>query len=149
MQSDITIEIDAPIEVVFDAACHHVAEWSTVVKEDEVLHETPEVVGSTFRVVTEDRGRKMEFEGVVTIHEQPTRSGATMAGKSFDIEVDYTLEDLGGKTRLRQVTACHGKGFAKLIFFVMKPFMGKAACDANNKELAGLKAFAEKRAAGE
>jgi len=38
----------------------------------------------------------MEFDGVVTRHEPPTAHTVVMKGKQFDIEAEYSFEDLGG-----------------------------------------------------
>ncbi len=66
MQSETSIEIDRPIDDVFRLTNDHVAEWSIIVVEDEVLNEKPGVVGTTFRTVTEERGKRMVFQGLVT-----------------------------------------------------------------------------------
>ena len=84
MKSEGSIEIDRPIDDVFRLTNDHVAQWSTIVVENEVIDEKPEGVGTTFRTVTEERGRKMEFHGVVTRHEPPRVSEIHMAGDMFD-----------------------------------------------------------------
>ena len=68
----MSVEIDRPIKEVFDYTIHNVAEWSIIVVKDEVIDEKPEGVGTTFRVTTEEKGRRMEFDGLVTRHEPPT-----------------------------------------------------------------------------
>lgn len=79
--------------------------------KDEVIDEKPEGVGSTFRVTTEEKGRRMEFEGLVTRHEPPTAHAVFMTGSQFDIEAQYLFEDLGGRTRVTRRSEVHGKGF--------------------------------------
>ena len=55
MQSSGSVEIDKPIDVVFEYTINHVAEWSTIVVEDEVVEEKNDGgVGTTFRSVTEE-----------------------------------------------------------------------------------------------
>lgn len=71
MHSDGSVEIDRSIEDVFRLTNDHVAEWSIIVVEDEVLEETPDFVGSSFRTVTEENGRRMEFQGTVTHYKPP------------------------------------------------------------------------------
>lgn len=148
MKSNGSIEIEAPIEQVFDAATNQIPEWSSVIVEDEVLHETPEGVGSTFRCITEDRGNRMEFAGLVTGHEPPTRTAVTLTGKQFDIEIECRLEDLGGRTRYTQFSTVRGKGLFKLILLLAGPFTKRANCEAFEKEQASLKAYCEARVAG-
>lgn len=145
MQTEMSVEIDRPIEEVFDYTANNVAEWSIIVVEEEVLDEKPEGVGTTFRVVTKDRGRRMEFRGVVTHHQPPIAHTVHMTGKQFDIEAAYSFEDLGGRTRVTQRSTVKGKGFTKLMLASMGPFMKKASRNALQKELANLKRLVEAR----
>ena len=71
MHSTVSIEIDRPIDEVFTYTNEKVAEWSLTVVEDEPIQDTGGV-GTTFRCVTEDHGRRMEFHGVVTHWDPPT-----------------------------------------------------------------------------
>lgn len=50
MQTTMSVEIDRPINDVFDYTIHNVAEWSIIVMKDEVIDEKPEGVEATFRV---------------------------------------------------------------------------------------------------
>jgi hypothetical protein len=88
---------------VFNFTNNHVAEWSKAVVAIEMLEEKPEGGGSTFRCLTEEKGRKMEFEGISTRHDQPEASSVFLKGQYFDIQADYTFEDLSRRTK---VTPC-------------------------------------------
>lgn len=145
MESQASVEIDVPIDEVFDWTNNHVPEWSDVVVEDETLVETPDHVGTTFRSVTGDRGQKMVFEGVVTRWEAPFVSAVQMTGKSFDIDAAYMFEDLGGRTRVTQKSIVTGKGVFKWIFWLAGSVMSKGACEAARKEMENLKRFCEAR----
>lgn len=143
MQQEASVEIDRPIDEVFRLTNDHVAEWSIVVVEDEVLDEKPEGVGTTFRSVTEDRGKRMEFEGVVTRHDPPHASSIRMTGDLFDIEAEYTFEDLSGRTRVTQWSNVSGKGFFKAFLFLFGWMMKKSSCKALENEMDSLKRFCE------
>ena len=143
MESKLSIEIDRPIAQVFELTNKDVTAWSITCVEDEILNETPEVVGTTFRIVTEDRGKRMEFQGVVTKHNPPTESAVQMTGEHFDIEAHYLFEDLGDRTRVTQHSHAHGKGFLKVFFFLFGWAMKKSSCKAQEAELASLKAYCE------
>ena len=119
-----------------------VAEWSLTVVEDEMI-EDKDGVGTTFRCVTEERGRRMEFEGVVTVWEPPTRSAIQLIGKSFDIEAEYRFEDLNGRTRVTQESTVSGKGMVKVMFFLFGWLMNKQGCKAVQNELENLKSKLE------
>jgi hypothetical protein len=147
MESTCSIEIGRPIEAVFDYTLNKISEWSIVVVEDEVTSDGPVGVGTTFRTVTEERGDRMEFDGKVTKHEPHTTHSVTMKGKSFDLEVDYTFEDLNGSTRITQHSRVNAKGFLKVFFFLFGWLMKKGGCDAQQKELENLKRLCEAREA--
>ena len=143
MRTEMSVEIDRPIAEVFDYTNNHVAEWSLTVIEDEVLDEKPEGVGTTFRVVTEENGRRMEFKGLVTRHEPPTFSAALLTGSSFDIEVEYSFKDLSGRTRVTQRSSVNGKGFFKLMLVPCGWLMQKSSRRTLSAELANLKRLLE------
>jgi hypothetical protein len=145
MQTTMSVEIDRPFGEVFDYTLHNVAEWSTIVVKDEMLDDKPLGVGSTFRVTTEEHGRRMEFDGLVTRHEPPTAHDVVMKGKAFDIAAEYRFADLGGRTRVTQTSTVHGKGLVKVIFFLCGWLMKKSSCNALEKELLNLKRLAESR----
>ena len=149
MQSQFSIEIDRPIDEVFRLTNDHVAEWSIIVVEDEVVDETPEGVGTTFRTVTEDHGRRMEFQGVVTRSDPPRAHAVRLTGTSFDIETEFAFEDLSGRTRVTQTASVTGKGFFKVFMLLFGWMMRKSHCEASQNELASLKRFCEKQSAAE
>ena len=145
MRNEMSVEIDRPIAEVFDYTNNHVAEWSLTVIENEVLDEKPEGVGTTFRILTEEKGRRMEFQGVVTRHEPPTASTVLLRGKQFDIEAEYLFEDLPGRTRVTLRATVNGKGFFRAMLFLLGWLMRKSGCKAQEKELANLKRLLEAR----
>ncbi|TWT81746.1 Polyketide cyclase / dehydrase and lipid transport [Planctomycetes bacterium CA13] len=138
MHSIASIETDRPIDEVFVYTNDKVADWSLTVVENEII-EDKHGVGSTFRCVTEEKGRRMEFQGVTSLWEPPTKSAISLTGELFDIEAEYRFEDLGGRTRVTQESTVRGKGFAKIMFFLFGWLMKKQGCDAVTKELESLK----------
>jgi hypothetical protein len=142
-----SIEIRRPIDEVFRLTNDDVAAWSIIVVENEVLEEKPDGVGSTFRTVTEENGRRMEFRGVVTRYDPPHASSIHMTGDMFDLDVEYTFEDLDGRTRVTQTSDVHGKGFFNLMLLLFGWLMKKSSCKALEKELASLKTYCEQQPA--
>lgn len=143
MEYSASIEIDRPIEVVFELTNEHLPEWSKIVVEEQLIHKTPEVVGTTFRSVTESNGNRMVFDGTVTNYEPPHLNAVHLIGETFDIETAFTFEDLGGRTRVTQYSSVQGKGFFRLLFKLLGKFMYKSGCKASLKELQNLKQFCE------
>ena len=112
--------------------------------EDEILEETPGVVGTTFRSVTDTNGNRMEFQGIITTFDPPNQHGVHLTGKQFDILVDYQFESLTPeRTRVTQSSQVIGKGFMKFVFMLIGKLASKASQDAVSKELKNLKAFCE------
>lgn len=138
MQSLASIEISRPIDEVFEYTNAKVADWSLTVVEHEVV-EDKDGVGTTFRCVTEDHGRRMDFQGVVTLWEPPTRSAIRLTGKMFDIQAEYRFEDLNGSTRVTQASTVTGKGVTRIMFLLFGWLMNKQGCKAAYKELESLK----------
>lgn len=138
MHNQASIEIDRPIGEVFAYTNDKVAEWSLTVVEDEVIDEK-NGVGTTFRCVTEERGQRMDFDGIITLWEPPTKSAINLIGKSFDIVAEYRFEDLNGRTRVTQESTVNGKGFVRVMFFLFGWLMNKQGCEAVKKELESLK----------
>ena len=145
MRNEVSVEIDRPIDEVFRFTNDHVAEWSIIVVEDEVIDEKPEGVGTTFRTVTEDHGKRMEFQGVVTRYDPPHVNAVHLTGDMFDIDTEFTFEDLSGRTRVTQRANVAGKGLFKLFMFLFGWMMNKSHCKASENELDGLKRFCEER----
>ncbi len=146
MKTTASVEIDRPIEDVFDLTNNHVAEWSEVVIEDQIIEETPDVVGSTFRSITENQGQQMVFEGIVTQYEYPNLNAVQLVGQFFDIDAAYFFERITShKTKVTQVSEVRPKGGLKIIFLLFGWFMKSASCKAAEKELNNLKVFCEQQ----
>lgn len=145
MKSEASVEIDRPIDEVFRLTNEHVAEWSIIVAEDEVIDKKPNGVGTTFRTVTEERGKRMEFQGVVTKHDPPHVNAVRMTGDMFDIEAEYTFEDLSGRTRVTQKSVVTGKGLFGAFLKLFGWMMNKSSCKAQGNELQSLKKFCEQQ----
>ncbi len=100
LQNEGSVEIDRPIHEVFRLTNEDVAKWSIVVDESELLDGTEKGVGTRFRSVTEDHGKRMEFQGIVTAYDPPYASAVKLTGDMFDIEAAYSFEDLGQRTKV-------------------------------------------------
>lgn len=145
MKQSHHIDIAAPPEKVFAVLGdpNNLVKWAAGVVENENLNETEEKVGTTFRQVYEERGRRMEFQGVVTRYEENQAMGVHLEGSGFDLDVDYRLEPRDGGTHLVQNSDVHFKGLWKIMGFLMLPFMKKAGCEQLDQDFGRLKAMCE------
>ncbi len=143
MKTEGAIEINRRIEQVFELTTNHVAEWSSIVVSDESIHQTPEIVGSTFHTVTHNQGKQLHFEGTITHYDPPYANAVFLKGELFDINVAYRFEENYGRTTVTQISIVTGKGAMKLMLFLMGFFMKKTSSESLAKELNNLKQFCE------
>jgi len=126
METSTTTIIDAPAATVFlwleDNA--RLKQWVPNLVEDEPIHETPERVGSRFRQVFLEKGRKMEMVGELTAYVPKERMRVMMTGELFHLDVDYNLLAVSDvQTEVTQDTVIAFKGALKL----MAPLMWLAS----------------------
>ena len=137
MKTELSVTIDRDIEKVFDYTNNNVPNWSQTVISDEVIEEkNGGGAGTRFLIVTEERGKQMEFQGEVIQYDPPNVSHSILRGISFDIDVRYDFEAKGAKcTLVRQTSVVKPHGiFLKTMFFtmgwLMKP-LGRRALEAD------------------
>ena len=119
-------------------------EWMPTLVEAEDFEVTAGKVGSKFRHVYLENGRRMEMHGTVTAYEHPRHLASELRGDAFDLFVDYRLEDLGGRTRLTQEFEVLMKSTVmKVIGALMRPIMRKASRKQLETSFSRLKALAE------
>ena len=145
MLSEAQVEIERSIEEVFEYTNNNIPEWSQTVIRDEVIDEKPRGVGTKFLCVTEDRGCRMDFQGLITRYDPPTASAVKLTGKHFDIEAEYFFEELSGRTRVTQRANVLGKGITRVMFFLFGWMMYRSGCKAQAQELHRLKRLLEQQ----
>jgi len=146
MKHSVSVTINRPIDEVFELTNNHVAEWSITVVEQETLEKTPDIVGSRFRTVTEERGQQMEFASTVTAYKPPQHSAVHLEGDMFNIDAIYQFEKLSEQeTRVTQDSRVTPKGFMKVFFVLFGWLMKKSGCDGVQEELESLKTYCESR----
>jgi uncharacterized protein YndB with AHSA1/START domain len=148
MKNTYSLEIDAPPERVF--ACiydgEHLKQWLPNLVENEVLVAEERGVGSKFRQVYLENGRRMEMVGDVVGFERNRFLACAIRGQSFDLSVEYRLENLGGRTRLTQVSEVRFNGVPmRMMSVLLRPLIKKASQKQLDSGFAKLKKLAESR----
>lgn len=139
-----SVLINRPCEEVFELTLRDVSRWSSIVVDDYVVEDVDDGdIGTRFHSVTEDRGHRMEFEGLVVAHQPPNLHRIEMIGSHFLMEVEYNFEAEGDRTRVTQTSWVHGKGLAKIVFALGGWLMQRSSCKAVQRELELLKNFCE------
>ena len=145
METTYSIEIDTTPDRVFywlDDP-QRVMKWLSSIVENENLHETRDKVGTTFRQVVDENGRRMEVHGTVTAYETNERLAIHLNAKGFEVDAEYRLMKIAGGTRLSQTSEVHFQGFMKLMGPLIAVFMKKAWLKQLEKDFGKLKTLCE------
>ena len=117
--------------------------WMTSVSRTEIVKETPNMIGTTFRELIEENGRGTEMRGEVTDFVLNKRLAFHLEGEFNSVEVSYTLEEKGETTSLTQNAEIHFKGLLRVLGIFFGPIFKKRIIHQARGELAKLKEFCE------
>lgn len=116
---EVVINIDRPIEAVFDflADGENDLKFSTRLREIKKITPDPAGVGTVYRSKARDLGRTAVHDIEITAFERPTTIRWREVSKGPVVLVDggYTLRELVGATELTFHGDLEGRGFGKLI----------------------------------
>lgn len=118
--------------------------WMTSVPTYEILDETHEMVGTTFRETVEGDGQGTELQGIVTAWKQNEMIAFHLSGKFNTVDVEYRLEEIESGTRLTQNANVRFKSFMKLVTVFMGRAFKKQVMEQSRKEFVKLKALCER-----
>ena len=119
-------------------------EWMTSVAETEIINQTPNRVGTTFRETIQEKGRGTEMRGVVTSFVPNKGLAFHLEGKYNAVEVHYTLHENGEITQLSQSAEIRFKGLVRLLSALFSPIFKKKISDQVRRELSTLKLLCER-----
>lgn len=117
--------------------------WQPSVAGGEILDETPERVGTTFRERIEEGGKGTELEGEITAYEQNRLIGFHLEGQYNVVNVSFLLESHDGGTRVNYDADVRFKGVTRLVMLAMGPVFKRKIRAQIRSELAELKALCE------
>jgi uncharacterized protein YndB with AHSA1/START domain len=117
--------------------------WMSSVSKTELLRETSDMVGTTFREIVEEDGRGTELHGVITDYRPNELISFHLSGKFNVVDVEYRLEEIENHTRLTQNANVRFKSFVKVLSIFMGPMFKKKIMDQLQKEFATLKELCE------
>ena len=139
------IEINATPEKVFywleepDRAM----QWMTSVTRSELIKETPNRVGTTFREYIEEDGRGIEMHGVITEFVSNERFAVHLESKLNSVDVSFALEEKGGMTQLIQNVELQFKGMVQVLSVFLRASIKKKITSQTQSEFARLKELCE------
>lgn len=145
MKLEHTLEIKSTPELVFDWIGDHqkARRWQPGVSSDEILNQTPDMVGTTFKETVEEDGQQLEMEGVITRYQPPQAIDFHIISRIHILDNAFHLEAIPDGTRLTNQINIRWK----FPMSVMSLFIGgkiRANIHAQQqKELGKLKEFCE------
>ena len=146
MKLTYTIDINSTPENVFSwlGTPERAMKWQSNISRTEILHETPNLIGTTFREIVEENGRCVEMRGVVTDYRENQALAMHLGGKYNNIDVEYRLEEIEGRTRLTMISHIRFKSFLKILSIILWPALKKKLLGQLDREYATLKRLCER-----
>ena len=146
MKLTYTIDINSTPEIVFSwlGTPERAMVWQTSVSKTEILHETPNMIGTTFREIVEENGRGVEMRGVVTDYRENQVLAMHLDSKYNNVDVEYRLEEIEGRTRLTMISNIWFRSFLRILSIILWPAFKKKLLGQLNREYASLKELCER-----
>jgi len=117
--------------------------WMTSVSSGEILHETPERVGTTFREIVEDENGSIEMHGVITGFEDGKRIAFHLESRVNIVDVEYRVEKTTDGVRLDYHANVKWKFPVNIISIFMGNKMKQGIAAQLEDELSRLKELCE------
>ena len=97
-----TIEIDCkPVDLFpWIAEPQKAMRWQKGVKSEEILEETPEKIGTTFREEMEENGNSILMVGEITDYIQDKRIAFHLESKIHQVDVSYSIAEHDNRSTL-------------------------------------------------
>jgi len=145
MKISNSVEIKAVPEKVFHwlADPERAMKWMTSVTKTEIIDETPEKVGTTFREYIEENGRGMKLRGVVTDFNLNKRLAFHLESDYNTTAVNFNLVEKGESTRVIQNAEIHFKGRLRVLSIFFGFFIKRKILRQTRSEFSRLKALCE------
>ncbi len=117
--------------------------WMTSVTETEIIEQTADMVGTTFREIVSDESGSTELTGVVTDYVPEKRIAFHLEGQYNRVDVAYVLEDRQSLTQLTLTADVRFKGFLMIMMLFMGPVFKKKIVAQYEEEFIKLKELCE------
>jgi uncharacterized protein YndB with AHSA1/START domain len=144
MKYDYTLEMDAPVEKVFelihDPEKHKL--WLQGVEETRYVgaYDPANPVGARFRQKIREGGKVKEYDGEVTAFARPKHLGIRLFSPQFSVQVDYRLTPQDRGTRLDYSAEVSCRSW---FFRMMAAVFGWLMKGVLRKQMSKLKELAE------
>jgi hypothetical protein len=149
MKISTSVDINAKAEEVFSwiKDGERAMAWQTNVSKEEILHQTPDMVGTTFRETVEEDGQGTELYGVITDYKPDQMISFHLEGDYNAVDVEYRVEEIENHTRVTANADIRFKGFIQIMSMVFGPTFKRKTTEQLRAEFAKLKELCEHKAA--
>jgi uncharacterized protein YndB with AHSA1/START domain len=146
MKIALHIEIERPPEKVFPWLSDpgRAKTWMTSVTDTEILHETPERVGTRFRERVEENGRGTELVGEITGFTENRSIAFHLEGTYNSVDLEYRLGSSNTHTRLSFVSSIRFKSFTRVVMLLLGPWFKRKIVRQLESQLGNLKEICER-----
>ena len=117
--------------------------WQTNVSKTEIIKETPNMIGTTFRETVEENGSGVEMQGVVTDYRENRSLAMHLSGKYNVVDLAWRIEEMEGYTSVTLNSDIRFKSFVKILNILMRHFFRKKITEQLRGEFARLKELCE------
>jgi uncharacterized protein YndB with AHSA1/START domain len=145
MKISFSIDINSTPATVFGwlEEPEKATKWMTSVTKTEILHETPERIGTTFREVVEEDGSGVELQGVITDFKPNKSISFHLDSRVNAVDVEYYVEETQNGTRLTQNANVQWKFPVNVISIFMGVKIKQNISAQSQKEFEKLKELCE------
>jgi uncharacterized protein YndB with AHSA1/START domain len=145
MKISFSIDINSTPATVFGwlEEPEKATKWMTSVTKTEILHETPERIGTTFREVVEEDGSGVELQGVITDFKPNKSISFHLDSRVNVVDVEYCVEEIQNGTRLTQNANVRWKFPVNVISIFMGVKIKQHISAQSQKEFEKLKELCE------
>ena len=140
-----SIDINSTLEKVWSwlGTPERAMVWQTNVSKTEVIQETPDMIGTTFRETIEENGSGVEMHGVVTDYQENQLLAMHLSGQYNTVDVEWRLEAIEDGTRLTVNSDIRFKSVINVLSILMRPVFKRKITTQLRGELARLKEICE------
>jgi uncharacterized protein YndB with AHSA1/START domain len=145
MNISYIIKINSPPERVFYwiGDPERAQRWMSSVSKTEILRQTPNMVGTTFRETVEEDGQGTELVGEVTAFQPNQLLAFHLEGDFNVVDVEYRLKEFEGQTRVTHKSHIRFKSFVKVLMLFAGFAFKKKILGQLQQEFAELKRLCE------
>ncbi|UCE97182.1 MAG: SRPBCC family protein [Dehalococcoidia bacterium] len=117
--------------------------WQTNISKTEILEQTSNWIGTTFRETIEENGKGVEMQGIITDYQENRSLAMHMLSKYNVVEVKWQIKPMGGYTRLNLRSNIRFKSFLKILSIIFWPTFKRQIQRQLDREYAKLKELCE------